>query len=184
MRVADVAAMTSSAHPETDPLAGQRACYANAEAARRAVALAEPMIQAVLAQPSMCGSGVVALVVMDPGLGPGAAGFDEAVLHTAHFGRPIAQWDADYLGFARAKARTSWRLGASGVTVHAGLAHRLCEGDSLLHGAVVLDGIVVAVSGAESWYDEAIATTVAASLRAVAREGHARASAARRTTAC
>ncbi|HEU4459127.1 MAG TPA: hypothetical protein VFR90_08405 [Methylibium sp.] len=174
--------------PPTAPLASTldaaRSCYADAQTARRAVDLAEPMIEAVLGQHEMCGSGVIAIVVMDPGLQPGDAGFEDAVLHTASFGKPRSQWDADYLEFARAKARTSWRLDASGAKVHAGLAHLLRRGDSLLHGAVVLDGIVVAVSGAESWYDEAIGTAVAANLRAMAWERHARAVRERQSLAC
>jgi hypothetical protein len=53
--------------------------------------------------------------------------------------------------------------------VQASRAHALAEGDSLLWGAVCLDGIVVGVSGAFPWYDEAFAITVAGNLRAVAK---------------
>jgi uncharacterized iron-regulated membrane protein len=54
-------------------------------------------------------------------------------------------------------------------------AHALREGDSLLWGSVCLDGIVVGVSGAEAWWDEAFATAVAANLRAIAKARHAEA---------
>ena len=62
-------------------------------------------------------------------------------------------------------------------------AHRLRAGDSLLGGGVWLDGIVVAVSGAFDWYDEAFALAIAAQLRAVARSRHASALDAHELTA-
>jgi hypothetical protein len=42
-----------------------------------------------------------------------------------------------------------------------------------LWGSAVLDGIVVAASGAFPWFDEAFATALAANLRAIAKQRHA-----------
>lgn len=146
--------------------------FANAQAARRAVELALPMIEPALRQPGVCGSGFLVIVVLDPALRPGDAGFDDAVLLEHCIGDRTA-WDADYAAFARGKARLAWQHGTGSAAVQALQPHLLREGDSLLWGSVNLDGIVVGVSGAESWWDEAFATAVAANLRAIAKEGQA-----------
>ncbi|MGE5466916.1 MAG: hypothetical protein ACM3Y9_05770 [Ignavibacteria bacterium] len=142
--------------------------YANDEAARRALALAAPMIEAARRDPQIVGSGFLFVVVMDPGLTPPDAAFEEAILLERGFGDEAA-WDADYRRFARDKARSSWLNGADGRALQALVPHRLKRGDSLLAGGVCIDGITVAASGAFAWFDELAAGTVALALRALAR---------------
>jgi hypothetical protein len=148
--------------------------FANAAAARQAIDMALPMIEPAMRDPSVCGSGFLVIVVLDPGIAPGQASFDDAVLIEHCIGER-SRWDADYAGFARAKARLAWTHGVDSCTVQNTRAHALREGDSLLWGSVCLDGIVVGVSGAEAWWDEAFATAVAANLRAIAKARHAEA---------
>jgi hypothetical protein len=146
--------------------AGHGSVFADAAAARRALALMQPTLEAAIADRSVCGSGFLCIVVMDPALSPHEAAFDEAVL-VEHSVGPRADWDADYAAFARAKAQLAWREACDCSAVS---AHRLRAGDCLLAGAIVLDGIVVAVSGAHAEFDEALALAVAAQLRAVATQ--------------
>lgn len=146
--------------------------FANAAAARQAVDLTLPMIERAMQDPAVCGSGFLYIVVMDPALTPANASFEDAILIEHAIG-DRSKWDADYAGFARAKARLSWEHGVGSHAVQTGGAHRLREGDSLLWGSAVVDGIAVGVSGAEAWYDEAFATAIAAALRAVAKGRHA-----------
>jgi hypothetical protein len=146
-----------------------RSCFADAETARRALALCLPMIEPLVADRSLCGSGFLCIVVMDPALTPRTATFDDAVL-LEHAVGDRAKWDADYAAFARAKAKASWLHGLDGTTLQCSHAHALREGESLLAGAVCLDGIVVAASGAFEWADEAVALCVAACLRALAKQ--------------
>jgi hypothetical protein len=153
--------------------------FAGVDAARQAVALALPMIEPALREPGVCGSGFLVIVVLDPALKPGDCPFDEAVLLEHCIGER-SRWDADYAAFARAKARLSWETGLGSCDVQSRHAHSLREGDSLLWGSVCLDGIVVGVSGAEPWWDEAFATAVAANLRALAKQGQVEALKARR----
>lgn len=148
--------------------------FADESAAHEAVALALPMIEAAVRDPSVSGAGFLCIVVLDPALAPGRARFDDAVL-LEHAVGDRSRWDADYAGFARAKARLAWESGLDGHRLQSALPHRLAEGDSLLWGAVCLDGIVVGVSGAFPWWDEAFATAVAANLRAIAKQRHAEA---------
>lgn len=142
--------------------------FANADAARQALAMALPMIEPQMSDKSVCGSGFLYIVVMDPAQQPGQVRFEDAVL-LEHAVGDRSRWDADYAAFARAKAKASWEHGVSGHALQALQPYRLREGDSLLWGAVCLEGIVVGVSGAHPYYDEAFATTIAACLKAVAK---------------
>lgn len=134
-------------------------------AAPLALARALPMVETQLRDAQVSGMGFLHLVLMDPGLPPGAAAFEEAILLEHSIGER-ARWDSDDAAFARAKARLSWQHGMDGQLLLTRLAHRLAPGDSLLRGGVCLDGIVVGVSGAEPWYDEAFGLVLAACLRA------------------
>lgn len=149
---------------------------AHREAAERALQRALPGIEAQVGDPQVSGSGFLYVVVLDPGLNPGEASFEDAVLVEHAIGNP-AQWDADYAAFARAKARLSWMHRCDGHYLQTQRAHWLRQGDTRLWGGVCLDGIVVGVSGAHPWFDEAFATTVAAYLRAEVKAGAAEAEA-------
>lgn len=143
--------------------------YADATAARRAIELAAPMIEAALRDRNVVGSGFFYLVVMDPALTPADAHFEEAILHEQGFGDE-SRWDADYRRFAREKARLAWRHGMDAHRLQAAAPQRLRRGDSLLWGSACIDGIVVGASGAFPWYDEMLAGAVALALRALAKE--------------
>ena len=146
--------------------------FADAAAARRAVDLALPMIEPAMRDTTVCGSGFLHIVVMDPALSPQRCGFGDAVL-LEHSVGDRDRWDADYAAFARGKARLAWESGMDSHALQNLRPHTLREGDSLLWGSVCLQGIVVAASGAHAWWDEAFATAIAANLLAIAKEGHA-----------
>lgn len=146
--------------------------FADASAARQAIDMALPMLEAAIRDPQVCGSGFLYIVVMDPALWPADADFPDAVL-AEHAVGDRTRWDADYAGFARAKARLSWAGGRGSHEIQALRTHALRHGDSVLWGSVCLDGIVVGVSGAHPMWDEAFATAVAANLRAIAKQRHA-----------
>jgi hypothetical protein len=135
------------------------------DAAQRALDRALPGIAAQAADPEVCGTGFLHIVLMDPGLPSGSVPFEEAILLEHSIG-DRDRWDADYARFARAKAQLSWRHGADGHVLQSRFPHLLLPGDTTLWGGVCLDGIVVGVSGAHPWYDEAFGLTLAAYLRA------------------
>lgn len=172
--------MTTEPPASTEP---RGSAYADRRAAEQALQRVLPMLEPARRDPGVCGSGVLCVVVMDPALRPGDVPFERAVLLEHALG-DRDRWDADYAGFARAKARLSWLTGTDSAQVQSRLAHRLRDGDSLLGGGVCLDGIVVAVSGAFPWYDDAFALAIAAQLRALARARHAAALEAHALTAC
>ncbi len=144
--------------------------YLDEAAARRAVDLATPLIEAGLRERSLIGSGFLHVVIMDPGRPPGQAAFADAILYERAFAATASTPDADYAAFARAKAHTSWRLGTDSRAVQKLSPQLLRVGDTLLAGGVWRQGIVVGVSGAFEHYDEVYATTIAAFLLAVAHE--------------
>ena len=148
----------------------------NQAAAQRALQRALPGIEPQVADPEVCGSGFLHVVIMDPALAPGGVDFDDAIL-AEHSVGDRSRWDADYAAFARAKARLSWTAGLDGHVVQARMPHRLREGDTLLWGGICLDGIVIGVSGAHPWYDEAFALAIAGWFRAEIKRAAAQATA-------
>lgn len=142
--------------------------FADASAARQAVNMVLPMIEAAMKNPSVGESGFLHIVVMDPALPCGAAPFEQSILYEHSVG-DRERWDADYAHFARGKAKVTWRTGRDGHAVRAVSPHLLSADDCGIWGAVSVDGIVVGVSGANPWYDEAFAGAIAHCLKAVAK---------------
>lgn len=138
--------------------------------ASKAVELALPMIQAAMESKTAGESGFLYIVIMKPGVTAAAASFEDAILYEHAVG-DTSKWDADYRGFALAKARVAWKTGLDGHVVQELKPHLLEAGDTTLWGSIVLDDIIVAVSGADPWYDEAFAGTIALCLRAQAKAG-------------
>ncbi|NEX60365.1 hypothetical protein [Noviherbaspirillum galbum] len=143
---------------------------AGRHAAEKAVGMAMPLIEEAMKHKEVGESGFLYIVVMDPLRKPGTCSFEEAILYEHAVG-DRSKWDADYAGFARAKARVAWRTGLDSHVVQELYPHLLAPGDTVLWGTAIVDGIVVGVSGANAWYDEAFAGTVAMCMRAIARAG-------------
>lgn len=146
------------------------------DAAREAIELALPSIRRAMQNPAAGDSGCLHIVVMDPRRRPGEVAFEEAILYEYSINREA--WDADYQRFARAKARISWRTGLDSQQVQTRRPHLLEAGDTLLWGSVCLAGIVVAVSGMQPWYDEALSGSIAWFLTAIVKDRAMRAAAA------
>jgi hypothetical protein len=146
--------------------------FADAAAVDQAMRMALLMIQPSCKDKNVCGAGFLSIIVMKPGLDPRDTPFEEAIL-LEHAVGDKDEWDADYAAYAKAKARLTWETGLDGSVVQALQPQRLREGDTLLGGAVCLDGIVVGVSGAFPWYDEAFALSIAALIRAQCKARHA-----------
>ncbi|CAB3700018.1 hypothetical protein SB816_08155 [Achromobacter sp. SIMBA_011] len=144
------------------------AAYWERDAAARAVQLALPMLEAARADKRVGESGFLHVVVMNPLARPGECDFSQAILYEQSVGDPN-RWDADYGAFARGKARLSWRTGLSSHEVVVARPHLLQAKDTPVWGSVSVDGIVVAVSGANPWFDEAFAAAVAHLFKAVVR---------------
>lgn len=137
-------------------------------AAEAAVQMALPSIEQAMRNPEVGESGFLYIVILDPRSTPGNSFFEDAILYEHAIGER-SRWDADYASFARAKAQLAWRTGLDSHLVQELRPHLLQPGDTALWGSVVVDGIVVGVSGANPWYDEAFAAIVATCLRAICK---------------
>lgn len=144
--------------------------FIDRHAAEKAIHLCLPMIHEAMQHKEVGESGFLYIVVMDPLLTPANASFEEAILYEHAVG-DREKWDADYAAFAHAKARVAWRTGFDGHLVQELRPQLLTAKDTVLWGSVVVDGIVVGVSGANPWFDEAFAGAVAMCLRALAKAG-------------
>ncbi|KVG10970.1 hypothetical protein WJ24_10915 [Burkholderia vietnamiensis] len=154
--------------PETPTRQRGGSAFADRQAAVAAVELLLPTLSAALQSDFVGDSGCLHIVIMDPAIGPRDAAFEDAILYEFSLPDP-KDWDADYRAYARAKARLSWETGRDGHVVQALEPYRLRAGDTNLWGAVAQHGIVVGVSGAQPWFDEAFAGCIAHCLRAVAK---------------
>ena len=154
--------MLKSPHP-----AGS--AFADRTAAELAVELTLPMINAGLQSKTLGDSGFLYIVIMDPALRPEHCSFDDAIL-LEHAVGDTAAWDADYGQYAREKARVAWVNQRNGHELRTTSPQLLRKSDTGVWGGIWLDGIAVGVSGAFPWFDEAIGTSVAANLRAVAKQ--------------
>ena len=142
--------------------------FLDRQAAEKAVAMSLPLIHEAMKHKEVGESGFLYLVIMDPLRTPANSSFEEAILYEHAVG-DREKWDADYAGFAYAKAKISWRTGMDSHRVQESSPHLLAAGDTTIWGSVVVDGIVVSCSGANPWYDEAFAGTVAMCLRAIVK---------------
>jgi len=149
-------------------MASSGSYFVDRAAAEKAVGMSLPLIREAMQHKEVGESGFLYIVVMDPVRMPDNASFEESILYEHAVG-DREKWDADYAGFARAKARLAWRTGLDSHLVQELRPQLLRAGDTLLWGSAVVDGIVVGVSGANPWYDEAFAGTVAMCLRAIAK---------------
>jgi hypothetical protein len=143
-------------------------------AATHALDALSPTLAALLADPAISAESAMHVVVMKPGVDPKTRAFDDAVLIERSYGDPSA-WKADYAWYAREKTRLAWREQTTLRTLFAQHPERLRDGDIRVEGAVRQDQWVVGASGAQSWYDHAVATMTIALIEAtIAQRAHLR----------
>jgi hypothetical protein len=139
----------------------------------RALDAMAPMLDDLLADRDVSAEAAMHVVVMDPAADPRTSSFDDAILTERSYGNP-SRWEADYAWYARAKARLAWREQMTLRTLFANHADRLRPDDIRVEGAVREGDLVVAASGAQAWYDHAIASTAIALIEAgLAQARHA-----------
>jgi hypothetical protein len=124
-----------------------------------------PMLATLLADREKSGESAMHVVVMDPAADPRTTSFEDAILCERSYGEP-ARWEADYAWYARAKTRLAFRERMSLRTLYAMHAERLHADDIRVEGAVCAGRWVVGASGAQAWYDHAVATCAIALIEA------------------
>ncbi len=141
-----------------------------ADRARKAVDMVRPAILAAM-ESGLMKRKDLHIVIMNPAMRPFEVYYEhDAILYEESFGDK-KKWARDYAKFAQAKAIISWRTGLPTHLVRETMPYLLKASgswsDTPYWGSAVLHGIVVAASGAQSWYDEWVSYMVAAACRAL-----------------
>ena len=106
----------------------------------------------------------VHIVIMDPRKKPWECEFTDAIWYE----RSITNdepWERDYTAFARAKANQAWREGQHGIVVTALAPATLRHGDTVYDGSFCYNGVIVACSGVEPYFDMLISAWVALAIQ-------------------
>lgn len=148
---------SAAAGGSADPFSVHLPELLDAASISRAFELAAPLINAALTDSRISSEGVLYVVVAKPGTA--TEDFDRAVVAEHSFGS-AAVLGTDYRSFARAKARLCWRTSRDTRQVQQQAPHLLQAGDTLLWGSACRDGLIVAASGAQPWFDEAFSGIV------------------------
>ena len=139
-----------------------QAVYLTAARAQQALQLAEPTILHMMQ--TVTNKKALHIVIL---------GLDGEVLHEADLGPDVAN-DRERLAqctdVARGKARIHFRTGRPSLEIQARRPHALIVGDTIWGGSASHEGLIVAASGVQSSFDEAISAMVAAILWALCVE--------------
>jgi hypothetical protein len=161
----------ATSEPGNDRFAGSRRDVI--AAVERGLDALAPMLAHLLTDRSISGESAMHLVVMDPAADVRKTPFEEAILRECSFGN-TASWQADYAAYARVKTRLCWRERMTLRTLFARHAERLQPDDIRVEGAVCDGRWTVGASGAQAWYDHAIASMAIALFDAALEHGRQR----------
>ncbi len=128
--------------------------------AEQALKLAGPSIGVAIE--AYTNRNALVVVMLDPRV---PCGSDQplCVLQERHFGEPSKEkWSREFDKIALAKAEVCYRTGESTRTVGESRPYMYLPGDIKFPGGVVCDGLVVAASGLDWQFDEAVAHMVIA----------------------
>jgi hypothetical protein len=135
--------------------------------AREAIELLTPSIKKLLSEKAKRED--MHIVVMDPTLKPWECSFEEAILYE-HSMTDKATWANPYDEIAREKAQQAWRDGESNMHKHLFAPATLKSGESAYYGSFEYEGVIVASSGVESWFDVLISGWVALTIQQLAQD--------------
>lgn len=93
----------------------------------------------------------------------------ETIMFEAQIGTPEANAEADFQAWARGKALVSLLTGLPSARVQQHYPHLYLPGLILWDGSTVRDGLVVAFSGAEGWFDEMFSEWLASAIVGLCR---------------
>ena len=131
-----------------------------------AVSLLTPSIEKLLAEKAKRKD--MHVVIMNPTLKPWESSFEDAVL-LEHSFTDKSVWENPYDELARAKAKQAWREGRSNRDLFQKAPAALCDGDVAFYGSFEYEGVIVAASGVEGWYDVLICGWIAMAVQQLAQ---------------
>ncbi len=96
--------------------------------------------------------------------------FEELVLLEVNWGDPD-EFEYPFGGIAASKAFASWKTGKPSIELQQEYPHLYEEGWTKFGGSVVRGGLVVAVSGAQWWFDQMVAGWMVDAIQGVCLDG-------------
>lgn len=111
------------------------------------------------------------IVVMNPTLKPWESPFEEAIL-SEFSTTDKSGWENPYDELARAKALQAWRDGRSNVHKHLLAPATLKKGDVAFYGSFEHEGVIVAASGVEGWFDVLVSGWMAIAIQQLAQDSY------------
>jgi hypothetical protein len=109
------------------------------------------------------------IVVMDPGTKPWETTFEDAIL--AEFSTTDKkEWKIPFDELARAKAKQAWRDGSDNVRKQLLAPATLRTGDVVYYGSFEHEGVIVAASGVEGWFDVLVSGWMALAIQQLAQD--------------
>ncbi len=113
------------------------------------------------------------VVVMDPTKKPWETGFEEAILYECSFSDK-SNWENPYDELARAKAKQAWRDGKGNMHKHLNAPATLSSGDVTFYGSFEYEGVIVAASGIEPWFDVLVSGWIVLTVQQLAQDWYQR----------
>ena len=138
----------------------------HAQLAKSAIELLTPSIKELLSKKAKRND--MHIVVMNPTLKPWECSFEEAILYE-HSMTDKSNWENPYDELARGKAKQAWCDGKSNVHKHLYSPATLKTGDIAYYGSFDYEGVIVASSGVEPWFDVLISGWVALAIQQLAQ---------------
>jgi hypothetical protein len=126
----------------------------------------ELMIPSILALLAVAGKTDLHIVIMNPQLKPWESMPEDAILHEQSIGDP-KEWEHKYDVIARSKAFVTWRENSD--VVHELGPAVLRSGDKLFSGSFIHQGVVVACSGIQPYFDRLISGWIALAVQQLMR---------------
>ncbi|MDC7235401.1 MAG: hypothetical protein PQJ58_19390 [Spirochaetales bacterium] len=133
---------------------------------KTALMILEPAIKKLLAEKAKRED--MHIVIMNPLLHPWDCSFEEAIL-LEHSTTDKSNWQIPFDEFALAKAKQAWRDGRSNKEKHLMAPATLQDGDIAFYGSFEHNGVIVAASGVEPWYDVMVSGWIAVAIQQFAQ---------------
>lgn len=135
--------------------------------AERAYEIIKPSIEKLLKEEAKRED--MHIVVMNPTMKPWEATFEEAILLEISV-TDRNKWENPYDEMALGKAKQAWRDGRSNVEKHLMSPATLKDGDVAFYGSFEYQGVIVAASGVEGWFDQLVSGWMALTIQQLAMD--------------
>ncbi len=140
--------------------------------ARRAVEFTLPSVQQLIGA-NILKRGDLHIVIAQP-LVPDnvkeSFWYETGILYEHSLGDPKT-WECDFKAIARSKCYLSWRYQMPTQMLQTRAPHLLNHDSTVYHGSAVSDGLVVACSGVQAYFDQMVSGWVLEACRALCIQG-------------